>query len=94
MTYNIIDVVDWTEPPTITVKKQIWNKEKQQFEPRVFTRWKRRSQSELDKDIKFLTENYGDPSTQGMWWTDERGRGQHYLWIADSAATFWALKFN
>lgn len=91
--YNIIDEVDWVEPKSITVKKQIWNPEKQQFEPRTFTRWKRASQSELEKDIKFLTTNYGEPSTQGMWWADDRGRGQNYLWVADSAATFWALKF-
>lgn len=92
--YNIIDTVDWTEPTSITVKKQIWNPKKQCFEPRVFTRWRRNTKSELDKDIEFLTKNYGEPSTQGMWWADDRGsRGQIYLWIADSAATFWALKF-
>lgn len=91
--YNIVDTVDWTEPANITVKKQIWNPKTQCFEPRVFTRWKRNTTSELDKDIKFLTKNYGEPSTQGMWWSDRRSPVENYLWVADSAATFWALKF-
>lgn len=92
-TYNILDEVNWEEPKSITVKKQIWNPEKQQFEPRVFIRWRRQSTTELEQDIKFLTKHYGEPSRQGIWWPDDRGQ-QKYLWVSEAAATFWLLKYG
>ena len=91
--FNILETVEWTPPQTITVKKQIWNDQTQKFEPRVFTRWDRGDM--LKQDIEFLQNSYGPASQQGMWWIDDRGtRSQRFLWISDSAATFWALKFG
>lgn len=90
--YNIIETVDWQPPKSIVVKKQIWNNETQQFESRTFTRWDR--SGVLRQDIEFLEKSYGPPSQQGMWWIDDRGNRQQFLWISDSAATFWALKFG
>lgn len=89
MTYNIIEEVEHQPGKVVTVKKQVWDSSKQEFVTKRFIRYYRNTQSEIDQDCTTLTKAYGLPQYQGMWWVEHSRR---YVWLAESAATFWTLK--
>ena len=89
MSYNIIETVEYDPSKVIKVKKQIWDVATQTFVPRIYIRYYRSTQTQFDQDAELLEKAYGAPSQHGMWWTD---RLQRYVWLAESAETFWTLK--
>jgi hypothetical protein len=73
---------------TMRVRKQIWNDEKQEFQPMTFIRFFYVDLGEkLHKAREYHREQYGAPSYLGAWWTDD-----HSIWLRESLATFWMLK--
>ena len=83
--------VDWEDPPVgraYIVNKKIWNKETQEFEPRVFIRVNCTA-SQLRSEAEWMTKQFGPPEYQGSWWVQELTND---MWMADKLATFWYLK--
>jgi hypothetical protein len=73
---------------TMRVRKQIWNDEKQEFQPMTFIRFFYvDSREKLHKAREYHHEQYGAPSYLGAWWADD-----HSVWLRESLATFWMLK--
>lgn len=89
MTYNIIEEIDYNPKHVVNVKKQLWDNAKGEFVTKHFLRYHRDSQTQIDRDCTMLTKAYGPPQYQGMWWVEHR---QRFIWLAESAATFWSLK--
>ena len=85
-------VIEWVDAvpndQAIIVNKKIWNDQTQEFEPRVFMRV-RVGSSELQKQVEWMTEQFGPSRYQGSWWVIELTND---LWMSDSLATFWYLK--
>lgn len=79
----------WVRPSrVVTVKKQVWDVDQQQFVTRLFYRVACRTSTEFEESYCWLETTYGAPRLQGTWWTT----GNRQIWMTESLISFWLLK--
>ena len=89
---DFIEVTDYEPPRAVRVKKMIWSDRDQAFETHYFIRVNCENAHQAQATQEWLLDQFGDPQYQGTWWRDP-GRSS-WIWLADSIATFWQLKYG
>ena len=89
---DYIDVTDYDPAQAVRVKKMIWSDQKQAFETHYFIRVNCENNHQAQETQAWLQEHFGDEQYQGTWWRDPGRRS--WIWLADSIATFWQLKYG
>ena len=91
-TYNIIETVEYRPQRLTRVKKMIWSDEDKQFRTHYFLRVTCDNLVVRDEAVRWLTEQFGPGGYQKSWWQEPQN--SLMLWMADSLATFWQLKYG
>ena len=87
-----IEVTDYQPVQAVRVKKMIWSDEDRAFCTHYFVRVTCENGHQARETEAWLQEHFGDAQYQGTWWRDP-GRNT-WIWLADSIATFWQLKYG
>ncbi len=92
--YTFVEHVDLDHAPpqAVRVKKMIWNDNQQDFVTHYFIRVQCSSKAQCDDTAAWCQDQFGVPFYQGSWWKDPGDNRR--IWLADSLATFWQLKWG
>lgn len=87
-----MDYVDY-DPARITrVKKMIWSDADCAFHTHYFLRVYCETIHNREETVAWLEEQFGPEQYQGIWWRDPGN--SRWVWLTDSIATFWQLKYG
>lgn len=87
-----IEVTDYRPARHTRVKKMIWSDSAGSFETRYFIRILCDNPAQCADTRDWLTEQFGPSQYQGTWWQD--GINHRQLWLSESLATFWQLRWG
>lgn len=83
---------DYESLAVVPVKKLIWSDEDQAFRTYRFTRVQCESLEQCHETIVWCQEQFGNQCYLGSWWQDHINTLQ--VWLSDTVATFWQLKYG
>ena len=87
-----IEFTDYRPTRHTRVKKMIWSDQHQEFQTHYFLRVTCDSPRVLTDTIEWLEQQYGPAGYMRSWWRDPQN--SLVLWLADSLATFWQIKYG